>query len=391
MKNSDPHEERPRVLVIDDDLGPRESLRILLKPDYDVSCADSVARGLDLLREQAPDIVISDIRMPGVNGIEGLRMIREIDSDVPVIMLTGYGALETAQEAIRHGASDYMKKPFDASNMLDVIRRNVERSHLIRRRKQNLLNLQEMNQQLLDDMAAKNRLASLGQASAELMHDLRNPMMVILGYVQLLSREVQRIRPASEPGGGDDEVEELMGVIEQNVHRCKELIDLWQDLSRNRRPQKDPISLHDVIETTADACRPLAENKRAAIECRLPPGPIPVLGHAVQLGRAVQNLASNSIDAVAGDGTGLVTIACEPLEDGVRVSVHDNGTGIKPEDLPRVQEPFYTRKAAGGGSGLGLFISRSIIEEHGGTLTIDSVWGKGTCASFVLPARGASE
>src|SRR3712207_2851891 len=91
----------PQVLVIDDEVGPRESLRMLLKPNYEVHTANSVEAGIRLLREKRPDAIVSDIRMPGTNGIDGLRRIREIDPHVAVIMLTGFGALETAQEALR--------------------------------------------------------------------------------------------------------------------------------------------------------------------------------------------------------------------------------------------------------------------------------------------------
>ena len=109
----------PKVLVIDDELGPRESLRILLKMEYEVLVADSVLRGLDLLAKHHPDVVIMDIRMPGMTGIEGLREIRKLDADISVIMLTGFGALETAQEALRLGASDYLKKPFDTKEIME--------------------------------------------------------------------------------------------------------------------------------------------------------------------------------------------------------------------------------------------------------------------------------
>ena len=100
-----PTVQKAKILVIDDEIGPRESLRILLKNEFDVHCADSVDLGMQLLREHEPDTFIMDIRMPGMSGIEGLRAIRAIDTNVSVIMLTGFGALETAQEAIRLGAS----------------------------------------------------------------------------------------------------------------------------------------------------------------------------------------------------------------------------------------------------------------------------------------------
>src|SRR5437870_11456817 len=122
----------PQILVIDDEIGPRESLRMLLKPNYQVHTADCVEAGLKLLKEKQPDTIVMDIRMPGVNGIEGLRKIREIDPHLSVIMLTGFGALETAKEALRLGANDYINKPFDAVQMREVIGRNVERTRLQR-------------------------------------------------------------------------------------------------------------------------------------------------------------------------------------------------------------------------------------------------------------------
>src|SRR6059036_583713 len=153
----------PQILVIDDEMGPRESLRMLLKPDYSVHTADCVEAGLKLLKEKQPDTVVMDIRMPGVTGIEGLRKIREIDPYLSVIMFTGFGALETAQEALRLGANDYINKPFDAVQMREVIGRNVERTRLQRQSEATAHELQELNERLRNELAQKERLASLGQ------------------------------------------------------------------------------------------------------------------------------------------------------------------------------------------------------------------------------------
>ena len=179
----------PQVLVIDDEMGPRESLRMLLKPNYQVYTADNVEAGLRILREKKPDAVISDIRMPGTSGIDGLRKIREIDPHVAVIMLTGFGALETAKEALRLGANDYISKPFDAREMREVIGRNVERTRIQRTGVNAAAEIKELNNRLLKELAQKERLASLGQASAEFVHDLGNPLTIVWGYVQLLAKK----------------------------------------------------------------------------------------------------------------------------------------------------------------------------------------------------------
>src|ERR1700680_5338286 len=107
----------PQILVIDDEIGPRESLRMLLKPNYQVHTADCVEAGIKLLKEKQPDTIVMDIRMPGMTGIEGLRKIREIDRHLSVIMLTGFGALETAKEALRLGADDFLSQTFEPHEM----------------------------------------------------------------------------------------------------------------------------------------------------------------------------------------------------------------------------------------------------------------------------------
>src|SRR6202051_1354982 len=138
----------PQILVIDDEIGPRESLRMLLKPNYQVHTADCVEAGIKLLKEKRPDTIVMDIRMPGMNGIDGLRKIREIDPHLSVIMFTGFGALETAQAALRLGANDYINKPFEAVQMREVIGRNVERTRLQRQSEVTGRELHELNERL---------------------------------------------------------------------------------------------------------------------------------------------------------------------------------------------------------------------------------------------------
>ncbi|HMP74812.1 MAG TPA: hybrid sensor histidine kinase/response regulator [Kiritimatiellia bacterium] len=380
-----------KVLVIDDEVGPRESLRILLKNDYQVFCADSVNRGVEMLREVRPDVVVMDIRMPGKSGIEGLREIRALDPLIAVIMLTGYGALETAQEALRLGASDYIKKPFDTKEMMEIIRTNVRRTALNRKRAGTERDLQELNSRLTSELAKKDRMASLGQASAELVHDLRNPLTVVLGYVQILSEDLQKARQTQS--GTFESSSEYISMIERNIERCRALIETWQDLGKANRPPARPLSPANVLREVVDAQRALAAARHADIKLEVSDPAVQIAGDAVQLGRALQNIIGNALDALRPQG-GCIVIAAGVHEQGYRIVVRDNGVGIPAENLPYLFEAYFTTKTSNKGTGLGLFITRRIIEDHKGTIAVESRMGEGTEMTIRLPlwseAQGSS-
>lgn len=371
-----------RVLVIDDELGPRESLRILLKKEYEVFCADSVLRGIELLKEHQPDVIIMDIRMPGMSGIEGLREIRSLDTHVSVIMLTGFGALETAQEALRLGASDYLKKPFDTKEILEIIRQNVRRTELNRKRARTERDLQELNRRLVAEMAKKDRMASLGQASAELVHDLRNPLTVVLGYVQILGEDLHKARDTQ--GGTPQSTEEYIDIIERSIQRCRDLIDTWQDLGRKSTRQLQPVQPTRILEEVVKTQRALAASRHSALDVWMRDEEAQVLGDATQLARAIQNVVGNAVEALREQG-GRVEIEAQREGGDYVIRVKDDGVGIPAENLPHVFEPYFTTKSSKKGTGLGLFITRKIVEDHKGRIDVSSKPGEGTVMSIVLP------
>ncbi len=380
-----------RVLVIDDEVGPRESLRILLKHEFEVHVADAVARGVELLREKKPDVVVMDIRMPGKSGIEGLREIRALDPCVAVIMLTGFGALETAQEALRLGASDYIKKPFDTKEMLEVIRGNVRRTALNRKRAGTERELQELNSRLTAELSKKDRLATLGQASSELVHDLRNPLTVVLGYVQILADDLNKARQTHT--GSLEASAEYISLIERNIHRCRDIIEVWQDLGRESKRAHQPLRPADLLREVVDGQQTLAGAHRAVIELQLADPDAQVLGDALQLSRAFQNLLVNALDALPAEG-GSVRVSGTAGGEDYRIAIRDNGSGISEENQKRLFEAYFTTKAANKGTGLGLFITQRIVQDHKGRIEVASRVAKGTEMVVVLPlwreSRGLS-
>ena len=373
--------ELPQVLVIDDEIGPRESLRMLLKPNYQVHTADCVEAGLKLLKEKQPDAIVMDIRMPGISGIEGLRQIREIDPHLSVIMLTGFGALDTAKEALRLGANDYISKPFDAREMQEVIGRNVERTRVHRTAEQAAGQIKELNNRLLQQLAQKERLASLGQASAEFVHDLGNPLTIVWGYVQLLAKRLDN----SENGGAENttSVKEL-NIIEQNVRLCRELLTMWQSYGNVEASPPKPISVSSIVREVLKGVTGMASQSNVTINAEICDDPCTLLGDALQISRAIQNVIINAIQASA-ERKGAVTIRCDQKDFYVDLVIEDTGAGIAPAQVNKIFDPYFTTKQAHSGTGLGLYITKKVVEDHNGSIKVESTLDVGTTFSIRLP------
>jgi signal transduction histidine kinase len=372
----------PQVLVIDDEMGPRESLRMLLKPIYQVHTADSVEIGLKLLSEKKPDAIVMDIRMPGMTGIEGLRRIRQIDPHLSVIMLTGFGALETAKEALRLGANDYISKPFDAREMREVISRNVERTRLHRTSESAAGEIKELNNRLLQELAQKERLASLGQASAEFVHDIGNPLTIVWGYVQLLAKKLEESEPTDDPNAVSSNKE--LEIIEQNVRLCRDLLTMWQSYGSVEANPHKLISISDIVREVVAGVGAMAKETPVELKCDVTEDPCSLMGDAVQITRAIQNVIINAIQA-SGDRKGTVEVSCIRKDFYVDVRIADTGQGISPEQIARIFDPYFTTKQGKSGTGLGLFITRKVVDDHNGSIKVDSTPGIGTTITIRLP------
>ena len=374
--------EPPQILVIDDEIGPRESLRMLLKPNYQVHTADCVEVGLKLLKEKQPDTIVMDIRMPGMSGIEGLRKIREIDPHLSVIMLTGFGALDTAKEALRLGANDYISKPFDAHEMEQVIGRNVERTRVQRTSEHAAAEIKELNNRLLKELAQKERLASLGQASAEFVHDLGNPLTIVWGYVQLLAKRLEQSESDGSPQNATS-VKEL-NIIEQNVRLCRELLTMWQSYGSVEASPPRPISVSGILREVVKGVTGIATQSGVELKALICDDPCTLLGDAVQIQRAIQNVIINALQASA-ENRGRVTIECTQKDFYVDLRVEDTGAGIAPAQISRIFDPYFTTKQAKSGTGLGLYITKKVVEDHNGSIKVESTPGVGTTFTIRLP------
>src|SRR5437870_812777 len=372
----------PQILVIDDEIGPRESLRMLLKPDYQVHTADCVETGMKLLKEKQPDTIVMDIRMPGMSGIDGLRKIREIDPHLSVIMLTGFGALETAKEAVRLGSNDYISKPFDAGEMRAVIGRNVERTRVQRASETAASDIKELNNRLLKELAQKERLASLGQASAEFVHDLGNPLTIVWGYVQLLAKKLEQSE--EENGSTNQTSARELNIIEQNVKLCRELLTMWQSYGTGEDSPHKPLSVSEIVREIVKGVEAMAGQNGVTLQSDICDDPCTLLGNSLQITRAIQNVLMNAVQAAA-EKKGSVTVRCTQKDFYVDVQVEDTGSGITSEQMSKIFDPYFTTKQGKSGTGLGLYITKKVVEDHNGSIKVDSEIDTGTLFTIRLP------
>lgn len=371
---------KDRLLVIDDELGPRESLRFLFKDTYDITCVDSVDKGVAELKANPPDTIIMDIKMPGKTGIQGLKEIRAIDQQVSIIMLTGFGSLETAQEAIRHGATDYLKKPFDTDEIREVVAGYVKRTKINRKRIAATDHLETLTTQLQEQLNAKEKLASLGEESSEFVHDLGNPLSVINGYVQILIKDIK-----DKKSQGKEINVGYLEQIEKSVSRCRDMLTLWRERSKRADSSIKKLPLGDLVAEVAGNAGPLAAAKDA--EVHLTPGALDCIieGDNVQVFRAIQNIVGNAIEALPASG-GQLNICWRTDGRRALVEVEDNGGGFPLEKLADMQTKHYTTKGESGGMGLGLFITKNIVEAHGGSLILaNNTAGTGALVTLAFP------
>jgi signal transduction histidine kinase len=366
---------RPKVLIIDDELGPRESMSYLLQDEFDVQTVDRVDRGLELVKHNAFAVVVMDIRMPQKNGIQGLEELRKLDADAAVIMMTGYGALASAQAAMSLGANEYLKKPFDVDVLQQTVRRHAGEA-LERRKRSTLLDhLQGMYESVKLEQKKHQMHVGYGQAAAEMVHDICNPLVVTIGYSNMLLDEARHL------GDGSPSMARITHYAErlENCSSfCLHLAESWRQSTRH-------ISKSETFDLRAAAAetRAVLFFDSPRIEVEGDEGAL-IVGVRFEIMRVLQNLLKNSLEA----GATRVVISVRNKPGLVVMTVTDNGAGLPPETMAVIlKKPVASTKAHG--TGLGLTICRHIAAAHHAEMKVESRPGGGTVFIFEFPLASA--
>ncbi len=336
----------PRILVVDDESGFRElCVDLLADSGYHVEAATDGQEALERLEHVSFQLVLTDINMPHMDGMSLLKIAKSRFPMVEVVLMTAFGGLQSALEALRLGAYDYITKPFTRDALLAIVTRCLEKQRLS-------TELKRVQEQLIE----KEKLAALGSVSGWLAHRMRNPLSVILMCAQYLKTHFT----------ATDEKREVALAIEDKVKSLERMTHDFIRFSRTYQPRFQLEDLHDLVNDVLSRVLSRVTLQNVKVEKRYEE-PLPLVPLDKELMEEVLGyLLDNAIDALAGPGG--ITVRAGRAPEGIYINVSDSGPGISPEVRARVFEPFFTTKERG--TGLGLAIARRVIESHGGDLTL---------------------
>jgi signal transduction histidine kinase len=346
---------RPKILVVDDELGVRESLRAILSQDCDVLTAASGAEALAVVGRESIALLTLDLRMPGMSGIDVLEAVKRTDPDIEALIITGYGSFDTAVQGLRHRAFDYLAKPFDSTQV-----RSTVQAALARR-------------------AATQKLRSVpDNILATLSHEFRTPLNVIMGYSSMLADDREQ-ELSDDQRLALDRIQSNSTTLLQYVETLFYLIELERGLIP-LAPQ--PTDVLEVLDRVRHELKMRAAAKRLALDVQVTPD-CALTTDAEMLGRLVFAVAEN---AIRHTESGRVDISARPTEDGIHLRVQDTGRGLDAAHA-RTLESLVT---AGNGTppstlGFGLRMIGRLVRELGGTLAVHAGPG-GTTVDVMLPA-----
>lgn len=383
------------LLIVDDDLALLqalpEALRLRMEGAIVDTCA-SAQEALECIARVDYDAIITDIKMPGMDGLSLLTEIQLRRPQTPTILITGHGEHDLAVQALRGGAYDFIQKPIERDYFVAALKRAVHVRQLSRQVDEQQSALERHAAEL--ELIVADRTKELREANRikdEFMvlvsHELRTPLNSILGWAQLMCSGKLK----------EDAMTRALQTIVRSTKALNQIIDDLLDVSRiitgKLRLVSIPVEIMKVVQAAVEVVRPAADAKSIGLHLSLDPSAGTVSGDPQRLQQVIWNLLSNAIKFTPVHGNIEVTL--KRVESNARLMITDSGEGIGEEFLPYVFDRFRqadnTSTRAHGGLGVGLSIVRNLVEMHGGSVSAASQGkGKGACFTVSLPLVGAS-
>jgi two-component system, NtrC family, sensor kinase len=380
------HTDEVKVLLVDDEKQFREIIAKRLAQRGICSLGTSNGEeALKLLEKQPVNIIIMDVKMPGMNGIETLRQVKELYPGTEVIMLTGHASTQDGVEGIKAGAFDYLTKPIEFEQLLRKIRQAQNKIKRAEAEKKEA----EFRERIKQQMVISERLVALGTIAAGVAHEINNPLAIIQEAAGWVSQILGKPEMSTIPRKAD--FEKALDRIQSSVNRARritqQLLHVVKTQSTDIPDKAENAELN--LKRLAEECIALVELEASYKKIKVSlessePDPV-AWTDPYQLAQVLINLLTNSIQAT--DAGGQIRVTIRPSSEQVSIVVQDNGCGISKENLSKIFDPFFSTKPAGEGTGMGLYISRDILNKIGGNIAVESQLGNGTTFTITLPVK----
>jgi signal transduction histidine kinase len=373
---------RGRILVADDNADMREYIERLLAPHWAVEIVENGELALQAARNRPPDLVLSDMMMPVMDGITLLQQLREDPrtNTIPVILISARAGEEARMEGLETGADDYLIKPFAARELLTRVNTHLEMARVRRNAYDQLAAAQAQ-------LVQSAKMASLGQLVAGIAHEINNPLAFVLSHLSTVERSLTDVGSKLErelaegPQAAWQRARTRTGEIRGGLERIQDLVLKLRIFSRLDEGERKLASMRDSIASALTILHHRLEG-RIEVETSLgEPDVIPC--YAGLLNQVLMNLLTNAIDAI--EGPGKIRIVTGAEEGRYVIRIEDSGPGIPDAIREQVFNPFFTTKPVGEGTGLGLSITYSIIQKHEGDIQLLPGEAGGTVAKITLP------
>src|SRR6266568_5979528 len=381
----------PQILLVDDDVALLQALpqALSLKMDnVQVDTCDSAFEALEQIQEHEYDAIVSDIKMPGMDGLALLEKIRELRPETPTLLITGHGEHDLAIRALRGGAYDFIQKPIDREYVVAALHRAIQTHQLRRqvREHQRALELhaqslervvQHRTQELIQANAAKDKFLSM------VSHELKAPLTSLKMRTQLLRRKREQIDTDNVVSLGLEDMERSICRLEVLINDLLDasLIETNMFVLHRRRCDLVELCRHLLAEYTA--------GKGPALRFEAPGEPLEAEVDPDRISQVILNLLTNAHKYSPWGYP--ITVTLQQVGYEAIISVRDMGVGIPADALPHIFEQYYRVPGVGvemdshTGLGLGLYISRKLVERHAGRIDVQSVPGEGSVFSVVIP------
>jgi signal transduction histidine kinase len=372
------------ILLVDDEEGIRKVLGISLSDSgYKVFTAKGGEEALDMFRKIRPPIVLTDIKMPGMDGIDLLQRIKDESPDTEVIMITGHGDMELAIQSLKFDATDFITKPINEDILEIALKRANEKITLKARIKEHTENLEQLVREKTKKLVEAERLAAVGQTVAGLAHAIKNITGGLTGGTFVLDKGFQLNNKNYLRQGWD--------LLKGNVDRLKSMALDLLNYAKEREPDYQLCDPNRPAQEVIDLMLPRARENDVSLEIESDKNLPQIWLDPEGIHRCLLNLVTNAIDACINiDCTqkqGKVLLRILKTKGwAVAFQVVDNGCGMDEETKEKIFQRFFTTKGSRG-TGLGLMITKKIIDEHEGEIDFESETGKGTRFVIKLPER----